>query len=144
MPKLTFHSLGNADCCRMDLDGGEKLLFDYADRRCPGDPTDKRVDLATELKKDLKAARRNHYDVVVITHLDDDHIEGFSNFFHLDHAAKYQGGDRVKMTDLWVPAAVICEEACKDEARIVQAEARYRLRQGKGIRVFSGPKLLCD
>ncbi len=144
MPKLTYHNLGNADCCRMDLDGGQTLLFDYADRRCHDDPTDKRADLPSVLKKELKAAGRNGYDVVGITHLDDDHIAGFSAFFELDHAAKYQGAERVTITELWVPAAVIFEEACDDEARIVQAEARFRLRQGKGIRVFSRPTLLCD
>lgn len=144
MPKLTFHNLGNAECCRMDLDGGEKLLFDYADRRCPDDPDDKRVNLPAELKKDLKAAKRNEYDVVSVSHLDDDHISGFSDFFHLEHAAKYQSADRMKITELWVPAAVIFEDACKDEARIVQAEARHRLRQGKGIRIFSRPTLLED
>jgi hypothetical protein len=45
---------------------------------------------------------------------------------------------------MWVPAAAITEESCEDEARIIQAEARYRLREKKGIRVFSRPDRLKD
>jgi hypothetical protein len=29
--RLTFHPLGNADCTRIDLADGKKLLVDYAD-----------------------------------------------------------------------------------------------------------------
>jgi hypothetical protein len=39
-----------------------------------------------------------------------------------------------------VPAAVITEEGCTEEDRIIRQEARYRLKEGKGIRVFSSPE----
>lgn len=67
--KLTFHPLGNADCTRFDLADGRKLLVDYADMRNPEDPWDRRIDLPTELKSDLRAAKRDYYDVVLFTHL---------------------------------------------------------------------------
>jgi hypothetical protein len=142
MPKLTFYPIGNADCCRIDLSGGEKLLFDYAHCRCEDDKTDKRIDLPTELKKDL--GKRDFYEVVAFTHLDDDHIKRASEFFWLQHATKYQGSGRMKIRELWVPAAAITEEKCKDDAKIIQAEARYRLKQKKDIRVFSRPERLKD
>jgi hypothetical protein len=44
--------------------------------------------------------------------------------------------------ELWVPAAVITEEGCTDEDRIIRQEARYRLKKGAGIRVFSRPEQL--
>lgn len=66
--KLTFHPLGNADCTRFDLADGRKLLVDYADMRNPEDPRDRRIDLPTELKSDLRAAKRDYYDVVLFTH----------------------------------------------------------------------------
>lgn len=144
MPSITFHPLGNADCFRVDLAGGEKLLFDYADTRCAGDPNDKRIDLPTELRKDLDAARRDYFHVVAFTHLDQDHVCGAPSFFHLEHATKYQGAGRTKIRELWVPAFAICEERtdlCED-ACIIQAEARYRLLKGEGIRVFSRPAAL--
>ena len=43
---------------------------------------------------------------------------------------------------LWVPAAALVEEALEDEAKIIQEEARYRLRRKQGVRVFSRPERL--
>ena len=130
MASITYYPLGNADTYRIDLDGGEKLLFDYANTRCADDETDKRSNLPSELRADLKAAKRDSFDVVAFTHLDDDHICGAPEFFELWHADKYKGGDRVKMPMMWVPALAITEskvELCGD-AKIIQQEARYRLK----------------
>jgi hypothetical protein len=142
--KLTFHPLGNADCTRFDLADGRKLLVDYADMRNAKDPSDLRIDLPAELKADLRAAQRDDYDVVLFTHLDDDHCRGSGDFFWLQHAAKYQDQERIKIRELWVPAAAILEDGCEDSARIIRQEARHRLKQGSGIRVFSRPKKLKD
>ena len=140
--KLTFHPLGNADCTRVDLADGKKLLVDFANTRNAQDPYDKRIDLPTELKSDLRAAERDYYDVVCYTHLDDDHCCGSGDFFWLEHAAKYQGDGRIKIRELWVPAAAILEDGLDDSGRIVRQEARHRLRKGSGIRVFSRPTKL--
>jgi len=144
--RLNFFPLGNADCCRIDLDDGNQILIDYAAMRDPDCKDDLRIDLPVELRKDLDARKRDYYKVVMFTHLDDDHIRGASEFFYLEHAQKYQGNvdgkSRVKILELWVPAAVITEEGCTDEDRIIRQEARYRLKQGSGIRVFSRPETL--
>lgn len=140
--KLTFHPLGNADCTRFDLADGKKMLVDYADMRNADDPWDRRIDLPTELKTDLRAAKRDDYDVVLFTHLDDDHCCGSGDFFWFEHAAKYQGEGRIKIKELWVPAAAILEDGCEDSARIIRQEARHRLKKGSGIRVFSRPAKL--
>lgn len=139
MHTVTFFPLGNADCTRIELSNGKTLLFDYANMRCLDDPSDKRCDLPKLLRDRLNATGKDSYDVVVFTHLDNDHICGSSEFFHLEHAAKYQGKGRIKIRELWVPAAAVTEEGCEDESRIIRAEARYRFREGKGIRVFSSP-----
>jgi hypothetical protein len=69
-----------------------------------------------------------------------------TEFFYLEHDKTYQGKvdgkDRIKMNMMWVPAAVITEEMEEEESKIVQAEARYRLKKKKGIRVFSLPERL--
>ena len=132
--KITFHPLGNADCTRLDLTDGQKMLVDYADVRNAEDSSDRRIDLPEELKNDLRAARRDYYDVVLFTHLDDDHCHGTGDFFWLEHAKKYQSEDRIKIRELWVPAAAILEEGSKDSARLIRQEARHRLKQGSGIR----------
>jgi hypothetical protein len=146
MPKMTVFPLGNADTTLLDLAGGEKILFDYAKRLDPKDKDDKRCDLPTELRNDL--GKRTYYDVVAFTHLDQDHYDGMTEFFFLDHDKDYQGKvdgkERIKMTTMWVPAAVITEEMKEDESKVVQAEARHRLKNKQGIRVFSAPDRLKD
>ncbi len=148
MHKMTFYPLGNADCCRIDLECGKKILFDYAATRSPDDDDDPRCDLPKELRDDLNDNDRDFFDVVAFSHLDIDHFKGATEFFYLEHAKKYQGKDRVKMEIMWVPAALITEPSPEDdEARILQKEARHRFRKGMGIRVFSRPKRLkkwCD
>lgn len=144
MHTATFYPIGNADTCLIELERGKKLLFDYANMGDPDDESDKRVDVASELRNVLEAAKRNYLDVVAFTHCDDDHIHGATEFFYLEHAEKYQSKDRIKINDLWVTSAMILEEGVDDEARILRAEARHRLIQGKGIRVFSRPEALAD
>lgn len=144
MHSVTFYPLGNAESLLITLENGRRLLFDYANVRNVDDDTDVRIDLEEALRGELKAATRDYFDVVAFTHLDDDHICKATEFFHLDHKKEYQGDGRIIIRTLWVPAAVIIEEACDGEAAIIQAEARHRLRQGSGIRVFSRPKKLED
>jgi hypothetical protein len=144
--RVNFFPLGNADCCRIDLDSGKQILIDYAAMRDAEDKNDLRIDLPGVLRKDLELRKRDFYDVVGFSHLDDDHIHGASNFFYLEHAEKYQenvdGKARIKLRELWVPAAVITEEGCTEEDRIIRQEARHRLKRGTGIRVFSRPEAL--
>jgi hypothetical protein len=62
------------------------------------------------------------------------------------HAEKYQGNGRIKIKELWVPAAMILETATTTEQSsefvIWRQEARYRLKKGKDIRIFSKPDKL--
>ncbi len=144
MHKATFFPIGNADTCLLDLECGKKLLFDFAHWKDAEDENDLRIDLAKNLREDLDEADRDHLDVVAFTHVDDDHIHGATDFFYLEHARKYQQGDRIKIKELWVPAAVVIEEGLKEEAAVIRAEARHRLKNGSGIRVFSLPDTLKD
>lgn len=142
MPTLTIYPLGNADCCVMDLVGGEKLIFDYANTRNKDDKNDRRTDLEKAIRDDLAAAKRTSVDVFCISHLDLDHICRSSELFWLEYASCYQSDDRIKIDELWVPACVLIEEGLVDEGRIWRQEARHRFREGKRIRVFSRPEVL--
>jgi hypothetical protein len=144
MHKVTVYPLGNADSTRIDLAGGEKILVDYANVRDPDDDSDKRIDLPEKLQEDLEEDDRESYDVVAFTHLDRDHVCGASDFFHLRHAEKYQGDDRVGIQMLWAPAAAILEDNLTGDARVIRQEARHRLKEGKDIRVFSSPGRVDD
>lgn len=138
MHTITFYPLGNADTCLVELEGGKKLLFDYAAMRGDKDD-DLRADLPEELRGKLRKAGRDYFDVVAFTHADDDHIHGSTEFFHLKHSKDYQDKDRIAIEELWVPAALVVDtdEEILEEVKLLRNEARYRLKEGKGIRVFS-------
>ena len=140
--RIQCFPLGNADTLRIDLNDDRKILIDFADMGDAENGDDKRCDLPEQLREDLNKSGRYYFDAVCITHTDRDHCGGFGDFFWLEHADKYQDEDRVKIKELWVPAAAILEENLKDDARIVRSEARHRLKEGEGIRVFSYPERL--
>jgi hypothetical protein len=142
MHTITFFPLGNADSTLLTLHNGQRLLFDYGNKRDPENADDRRIDLAAALREDLEEASKDTYDVVGFTHGDDDHTHGVGEFFYLDHAACYQHRGRIKIRELWVPAAMIVEEGSDGDARIVRQEARFRLLNNYGIRIFSRPAKL--
>lgn len=143
MSDITFFPVGNADTCLLTTDNERQLLFDFAAPKNQGDE-DKRIDLEKELKDRLEEVGHDYYDVVSFSHLDKDHFAGASEFFYLKHAKKYQGEERIHIKEMWVPAATILESRndISTEGRIIQAEARYRLKKADGIRVISEPNAL--
>ena len=142
MAKITFYPLGNADCCLIDFDSNRKMLVDYAHCREGENEEDLRIDLFKALHENLDESEKDFFDVVSFSHADEDHVRGSSEFFYFEHAKEYQNDDRIKIKELWVPAALILEKNLKNDAKVIRSEARYRLKQGEGIRVFSRPKKL--
>jgi hypothetical protein len=130
MHKLTFYPLGNAETMLINVENGRRILIDYANMRDQNDKYDLRCDLYKLLKEDLANTKSDYYDVVVFTHLDNDHICGFSDFFWLEHKLKGQTEERITINEMWVPAAAIVETNLDGDAEIIRAEARHRLRQG--------------
>jgi ribonuclease BN (tRNA processing enzyme) len=144
MAKFIYYPLGNADSAFITTDTNKRFVFDFGAMRNPDDEDDKRIDLPQSLKDDIGWPECKTIDVLAITHGDNDHIKGISDNFWLKHASKYQGDDRIKFNEMWVPAALIVEEGSKDETRIIRAEARHRFLNKDGIRVFSRPGHLKD
>lgn len=146
--KVLFYPVGNGDTSQLILSGGRRILFDYCHRRDGEDDGSPLIDLKSRLKDELGKSDRDDFDVVAFTHADADHICGSTDFFELQHAAKYQGNGRVKIKELWVPAAMLLEEATNDQQSdefvILRQEARHRLLEGKDILVFSKPQALMD
>jgi hypothetical protein len=134
---VTFYPLGNADSALIELADKQLLLIDYGNQGNPDDPEDERCDLAEELRSVLRKANRKDFDVVCFTHLDDDHCQRMGEFFWLEHSGAYQDDERIKIKELWVPACALIETGLTGDARLVRQEARHRLREGSGIRVFS-------
>ena len=142
MHKVTFFPIGNADSFLVETANGKRILFDYAHWRTGEDESDRRIDLSSALPSALGDVRT--LDVVAFTHADRDHVSGAKDFFFFDHDPALQAEKRVRMSRLWVPAKFVLEptaDLCED-AQVIRKEARWRLRQGQGVRVFSQPKLL--
>lgn len=140
MHKVKFYPIGNADTCFIHLDNDRRIIFDYANTFDPNDDDEKRVDLEKHIREDIGDSKK--VDVFAISHLDKDHYQGASEIFWLEHALKYQSRDRIKIETLWVPAAAILEEGITDEGRVLRTEARHRLKEGSGVRIFSHPDAL--
>lgn len=146
--KVVFYPVGNGDTTQIILSAGRRILFDYCHRqKAEGEDTPE-IDLKKQLRDELENADRDNFDVVAFTHADVDHIQGSTEFFELQHAEKYQDNGRIKIKQLWVPAAMLLEEANRDQLSdefvILRQEARHRLLEGKGILVFSQPQTLMD
>ena len=137
--KLTFYPLGNAETCLFELSNGCKLLFDYAAMN-DGSTSDDRIDLKEQLSE-IK-----EFQVVMFSHAHDDHAKGASEFFYLDHAKKYQSDDRAKIDELWVSSAFILDTELENgsDAKIIRDEARYRLKEKYGVKVFAEPDSLAS
>lgn len=146
MHKIIFYPVNNGDTSQIILDNGKRFLFDYRHQKKSEEEGSKDFNLKKHLKDELDKEKRNYIDVVAFTHGDKDHICNSTEFFELLYATKYQGNGRIKINELWVPAAMILETATNDEQSdefvIWRQEARYRLKEGKGIRVFSKPEKL--
>jgi hypothetical protein len=144
--RILFYPVGNGDTSQIVLENGKRILFDFRHLSSSEDGKGPEINLSERLKQELKEAERSSFDVVAFTHGDKDHIENSTDFFELRHSSKYQGSDRIKIDTLWVPAAMILESASKEERSsefvIWRQEARYRLKEGNGIRVFSKPERL--
>ena len=141
-PDITLYPLGNADCALLRTANYRPLVFDFA-ATCGEFSDDCRIDLPEALRQDLGV--RMSIDVLSISHLDEDHFKGSTEFFFLEHSEKYQKGSRVRINEFWAPAGVITEEGIEnEEAQVIQDEARHRLKQGHGIRVFSCPDSLVE
>lgn len=146
--QITFYPVGNGDTSQIVLASKKRILFDFCHReKAEGEDTPE-IDLKARLKEELKQADRDYFDVVAFTHADEDHIKGSTDFFELQHASKYQGNGRIKIKELWVPAAMLLEDADNDhqsdEYVLLRQEARYRLLEGRDVLVFSKPQALMD
>lgn len=139
---LRYYPVGNGDTTLIELPDGRLVLVDFADYGDADDPENKRIDLSAALRERLDELSRASIDVVAFTHLDDDHTHKASEFFWFQHANTYQSEDRIKIAELWVPAAAVTEEGSEDDARVIRQEARHRLKKGKGVRIFSRPERL--
>ena len=127
--RIVFYPVGTGDTSQIILNNGKRILMEYRHQKKPEDGACPEIKLKARLKQELKDAGRDSIDVVAFTHGDKDHIENSTEFFELQHAARYQGDGRIKIDTLWVPAAMVLETATNEEQSsefvIWRQEARH-------------------
>ena len=84
--RLIFYPVGNGDTSQIILANEKRILFDYHHCSAGEKNSSPVIDLSSRLKKELKGAKRDYFDVVAFTHGDSDHIKGSTDFFELLHA----------------------------------------------------------
>lgn len=136
---VRFYPVGNGDTSQIILNNGKRILVDFFHSKAGEDKKHPKIDLMKTIKEELEAVNRDYFDVVMFTHGDKDHIDYSADFFEFDWAEKYQGNGRIKINMLYVPAAMILESKNDVYCKVVQEEARHRLKKGYGILVFSKP-----
>lgn len=144
MARIHLFPVGNGDTIFVEFDDGRLMLVDYCHRATGEDEGEPCIDLATTLRGMLEALGKDSIDVVVFTHSHDDHTAGAEDFFALDHADKYKGDGRISIAELWVSAGLVLATGLEGSARCIRQEARHRIVQGTGVRVFSSPDALED
>lgn len=132
---ITFYPEGNAECVLLELGNGKRILMDYANMHTGESGY---INLATEF------ADIDSFDVVMLSHAHEDHVKGAADFFHFDHAIKYQIGKRAKIKELWVSAAFLLDVNLCEDARVIRQEARHRIKEcnGEGLKIFAAPDSL--
>jgi glyoxylase-like metal-dependent hydrolase (beta-lactamase superfamily II) len=86
--KITFFPVGNGDTSQIVLGNDRWLLFDFHHQTMSEEEGSTDFNLKKHLKDQLKAAKRDYYDVLALTHGDNDHISNSTEFFELSHAAR--------------------------------------------------------
>lgn len=146
--QIKFYPVANGDTTQIIMASGKRILFDFCHRTTSEEDETPEINLKAALKAELDEAQKDNFDVVAFTHADLDHIQGSTEFFWLEHAKIYHGDDRIKIKELWVPAAMVIEKAEIDQQSeefvILRQEARHRIIQGEGIKVFSKPPELME
>ncbi len=146
MHNIKFYPVGNGDTSQIVLENGKRILIDYRHVKSSEDNKGPEINLCHALRDELKESKQDYFDVVAFTHGDKDHIENSAEFFWFDYKKEFQSPERIKINELWVPAALIIEDFEKDELSTEIAfwrqEARHRLINGSGIKVFSRPDKL--
>ncbi len=94
MHTIKFYPVGNGDCSQIILDNGKRVLMDFRQHSNATNTSKPEINLAEELREELKKADREYLDVVAFTHADKDHIQGSTDFFEFLYAEKYQGENR--------------------------------------------------
>ena len=95
LSKITFYPVGNGGMTYLQLNDAENIsiLIDMNTRSAAdNENNDEYYDVSSHLRENLKenSDGRPYVDYFILTHNDDDHINGLKKHFHLGSIAEYQ------------------------------------------------------
>lgn len=131
---ITFFPVSNGDMTFIRLDNGQTILIDINIRGAADDDGDDTPDVATDLRDRLKrdGEGRLYVDAFLLSHPDQDHINGLRAHFHLGPPDEWsEDDDKILIREMWSSPAVFRRASednplCED-AKAWAKEARRRV-----------------
>ena len=122
---INFFPVDNGDMTLIVLDNEQTLLIDCNIRRAADEADDDTLDAAEELKKRLSRdpQGRLFVNVMLLTHLDQDHCSGLTNHFHLGSPDTWDADDdKIIINEMW-SSPIVFRRASKQLTLVPNAKA---------------------
>ncbi len=141
---ITYFPVGNGDTSLVKLSDATTILIDL----CIASSDDEKYDVHGHLLAELRSEKgAPHLDAFILTHPDQDHIRGWSTYFHSADPSKYtdehKKEGRIIADELWFAPRIFAphEKDLCDEARVFRKEVNRRIdlyRSGSQASNFPG------
>lgn len=148
---ITSFPVSNGDMTLVCLDNGQTILIDINIRGAADDDDDDTPDVASDLRDRLKrdAKGRKYVDAFLLSHPDQDHINGLRNHFHLGSPGEWsKDEDKIFIREMWSSPIVFrragTDNPLCDDAKAWAKEARQRVKlfRKDGFDTVEGDRIL--
>jgi|GEM_PF-625703 len=148
---LTFFPVSNGDMTFVRLDNGQTVIIDLNIRGAADDDEDDTPDVAMDLRDRLKrdTKGRLYVDAFLLSHPDQDHINGLRSHFHLGPPDEWsEDDDKIFIREMWSspivfrragPNLTLCEDA---KAWAKEARRRVARFRENGLETDEGERIL--
>jgi hypothetical protein len=148
---LTFFPVSNGDMTLIRLDNGQTIIVDCNIRSNADDDDDDTPDVASDLRERLTrdSKGRLYVDAFLLSHPDQDHINGLRNHFHLAPPSEWsKDDDKIIIREMW-SSPIVFRRASKtltlcEDAKAWSKEARRRVARfhEDGLNTSEGNRIL--
>ena len=148
---ITFFPVSNGDMTLICLDNCQTILTDINIRGAADDDDDDTPDVALDLRDRLKRDKqgRKYVDAFLLSHPDQDHINGLRNHFHLGPPGEWsEDDDKILIREMWSSPLVFrrasADNPLCEDAKAWAREARRRVKRFRdnGFNTVEGDRIL--